>query len=88
MPHITDAQLDAIYERGLRDQLEREQAAQLRWGLNFIDTLSRHGLLVAIDWQSTKDNTEALRRKVRIRWIEGSIVSEDLWHARNCERAS
>jgi hypothetical protein len=63
-----------------------EQHAQiLRNGLDTIDRLSRHGLLVALDCERSKDNTDKLRRRVRLHWIKGAIHQLDLDNARNCE---
>ena len=59
--------------------------SELRWGFSVIDSLPRHGLLVALDWERAKHNTEALRRKVRIEWISGGVAVADLWNARDCE---
>jgi hypothetical protein len=60
-------------------------ANELSWGLSQIDKFTRHGLLVAMDWERSKQSTDALRAKVRLEWIKGGIAVADLWNARNCE---
>jgi hypothetical protein len=41
-------------------------------GLEIIDRLNRRGLLVALDYETSKSNTERLRGKVRLLWLAGS----------------
>jgi hypothetical protein len=81
MTPATDQQIYAAFEQGLNRLYEEQQAQELRWGLKLIDQLPRHGLLVALDWQSDKRNTARLRSKVRLAWISGHIHRNDLWNA-------
>lgn len=64
---------------------EEIDAYALRAGLDVIARLSRHGLLVALDWERDKRNTSRLRKLVRLRWIAGEIHQLDLDNARKNE---
>ena len=57
---------------------EEQDAAELAWGLDKIERLSRRELLHLLDRESDKASTERLRRKVRLWWIKGSISWDTL----------
>ena len=60
---------------------EQQDAAELAWGLELIDRLPRRELLHLLDRDSARENSDRLRRKTRLRWIEGLLHSSDLYQA-------
>jgi hypothetical protein len=62
-----------------------DRSEQLRHGLEMINKLGRHGLLVALDRERSKSSTERLRKTARRLFHAGKIEYQDVDHAARVE---